>query len=145
MVGDMELARDLAQDTFLSAYVAWSRDDIQNVRGWLYRIATNNALAHLRRKRLIGWIPLSRVGESSASRREKSPSEAVADSMSIRAALAALEPKDRACLLLAAAGFSPQEIAGELGCSHGAARTRLSRARQAFRRAREAEEAPEDE
>src|SRR5688572_18623518 len=59
MVGDLELARDLTQDTFLSAYKASGKTDITSMQAWLYRVATNHVFAHLRRKRLIAWIPFS--------------------------------------------------------------------------------------
>ncbi|MBX5446765.1 sigma-70 family RNA polymerase sigma factor [Sphaerobacter sp.] len=135
MVGDVELARDLTQETFLSAYRALPSTPITNLSGWLYRIATNHALSYFRRKRLIGWIPLSRLTESGYDPSVDSHSDWVVTNSAVQEALEQLDPKDRACLLLRAAGFSGQEIAEQLGCSPGAARTRLSRAREAFRRA----------
>src|SRR5689334_306010 len=51
VVGDWELAADLAQDTFLKAYQALPRTDEPLQLGpWLYRIATNTALDALRRR-----------------------------------------------------------------------------------------------
>ncbi len=105
-----------------------------DLRGWLYRIATNQALAHHRRKRLIAWIPLSRL---SAAGREPSVAghgDRVEAELAIAAALARLAPHERACLLLDAVGFSNDQIAAQFGCSPAAARTRLSRALEAFRR-----------
>jgi RNA polymerase sigma-70 factor (ECF subfamily) len=49
IVRDDEAAQDLLQDTFLRAHRALARLDGQaNVRAWLYRIATNVALNHVR-------------------------------------------------------------------------------------------------
>ncbi len=61
MVGDAELARDLAQDTFLSAYANWPDPEPEHLRAWLYRIATNHALTQLRRRKVIRWVPLSQL------------------------------------------------------------------------------------
>src|ERR671932_103463 len=61
MVGDVELARDLTQDTLLSAYRAWPAGGPTHTAAWLYRIATNHALRSLRRKRLLAWVSLSRL------------------------------------------------------------------------------------
>lgn len=49
MTGEIESARDLAQDTFLAAYEKLStfRGEA-TFTGWLYRIATNKALNHLK-------------------------------------------------------------------------------------------------
>ncbi len=134
LVGDLELARDLTQDTFLAAYRALPRTEVTDMGGWLYRIATNQALAHFRRQRLVSWVPLSRLLGKGRDPAVAGHGERVAMEASVAAALARLDPRDRACLLLAAAGFSGEEIAGQLGCSVGAARTRLSRARATFRR-----------
>lgn len=54
MLGDPELARDVAQETFLAAYRAlprWRPPDgvtTNPLSSWLYRIATNRALSLLR-------------------------------------------------------------------------------------------------
>ncbi|HLI50710.1 MAG TPA: RNA polymerase sigma factor, partial [Thermomicrobiaceae bacterium] len=133
MVGDLELARDLAQETFLSAYRAYETTEITNLSGWLYRIATNHALSHFRRKRLVHWVSLSRLLDRGLDPGIEGHSERVVMSHAVEAALAELDPRDRACLLLKAAGFSSAEIAEQLDCSPGAARTRLFRAREAFR------------
>lgn len=134
MVGDQELARDLAQETFISAYRALPGTEITNLSGWLYRIATNHAMSHFRRKKLISWMPLGHLIDVGREPSSSGHGEWVATSESIDAALSQLDPKDRGCLLLKASGFSSLEIAEQLGCSEGAARTRLSRAREAFRR-----------
>lgn len=139
MVADRELTRDLAQETFLSAYRALPNGEIANLSAWLYRIATNHALMHFRRKRLLHWLPFSSLNRSEQPRAPVE-SDAVATRDAIGTALVRLEPKDRACLLLKTAGFSSEEIGAQLGCSPAAARTRLSRARNAFRRQYEAEE-----
>lgn len=133
MVGDFELSQDLSQDTFLSAYKAYDPEKIHNLSAWLYRIATNKAMSYFRRKKILSWVQLDKLMDAGRDPSVESHGEWVATSHSVQQALDQLEPDQRACLLLKAAGFSHEEIAEQLGCSPGAARTRLSRARDAFR------------
>jgi len=52
MVGQSDNAEDLTQDTFLRAYLKReSLRDPEAVLGWLYRIATNLCLDHIRRRK----------------------------------------------------------------------------------------------
>lgn len=133
LVGDHELARDLLQDTLLSAYRSLADTQPTQPKAWLYRIATNHALAHFRRRRLIVWIPLSRLPFGARAPSVAGHADRVAAETAIGEALDRLDPRERACLLLDAAGFSGNELAEQLGCSVAAARMRLSRARAAFR------------
>jgi RNA polymerase sigma factor (sigma-70 family) len=142
LVGDVELARDLTQETLLSAYRAWPSPEPAHLAAWLYRIATNQALGSLRRRKLLAWLPLTRLG-GAAQPTTADPAEQWMAGDAVSAALKQLEAKERACLLLKAAGFSAQEIGQHLGCSEGAARMRLARAREAFRRLCEAAEGEE--
>ena len=44
LTGNIETARDLAQDTFLQAYKSILKTKSElSLKAWLYRIATNNA------------------------------------------------------------------------------------------------------
>ncbi len=149
MVGDAELARDLAQDTFLSAYANWPDPEPEHLRAWLYRIATNHALTQLRRRKVIRWVPLSQLarrGRDDDDRQDgtapaidhlfpstAAPGDAIAEADTIEAILDAMDPRDRATLLLHAAGFSGAEIGAQLNGTPASARTRLSRARAHFR------------
>jgi RNA polymerase sigma-70 factor (ECF subfamily) len=59
---DADAAADVAQDTFLRAWRAADRvTDEQGVRPWLYRIAVNTAINHLRKRKREG-AALSRIG-----------------------------------------------------------------------------------
>ena len=63
LVGDDELGNDLAQDTFLAAWRALpGTEDSSYFVPWLYRIASNLARSHLRRARLIRWLPWGDAG-----------------------------------------------------------------------------------
>ena len=58
MTADREVAHDLTQDTFLKAYQSILKTDSElSLKAWLYRIATNNALKHHRRRRLLTFVP----------------------------------------------------------------------------------------
>ena len=79
LVDDQATAEDLCQETFLKVLRAWeSGAPIVNVSAWLYRIATNTAYDHLRRRRCIHFTPLSEAlpapsGASAAGARRARP------------------------------------------------------------------------
>ena len=130
LVHDRELANDLAQDSFLKAYKALPRmgDDLR-LAPWLYRIAGNTAFSALRRRNLIRWLPLLNDGIEASS-----ADNAVVEAEAVQRALAKLPAKYAAPLLLHShEGLSCNEIADILGISPGAVKTRLFRAREAFR------------
>ena len=130
LVHDRELAADLAQDSFLKAYRALPRmgDDLR-LAPWLYRIAGNTAFSALRRRRLIRWLPL--LGDAIVV---ESADGHVAEAEAVQRALAQLPAKYAAPLLLHShEGRSCGEIAAILDISPGAVKTRLFRAREAFR------------
>jgi RNA polymerase sigma-70 factor (ECF subfamily) len=135
LVDDRAAAEDLCQETFLKVLRAWDAGAlIVNVSAWLYRIATNTAYDHLRRRRCIHFTSL----------RDSIQTPSGADSMEsrlneqepVQRALAQLPAQWRALLMLRdGAGHSTEEIAAALGCSHNAVRLRLFRARERFRQA----------
>ena len=69
MLGSKEDAEDVVQETFAAAYSAMCADERPlNVRPWLYRIARNRSLNHLRRQQPIGVDSLDHhVGNQGAS------------------------------------------------------------------------------
>ena len=64
MIGDYEATKDLAQDTFVKAYKGVLKTDFNySFKAWLYKIATNNVIQHSRRRKLISFIPFSKLSE----------------------------------------------------------------------------------
>lgn len=134
MVGDFQLAQDLTQDCFVKLHLAMKAGQpLANVRAWLYRVATNAALDERRRRKRIAWLPLLTGGERPEPEYQD-PEDQVILRDHLQQALAGISPNLSVCLLLHLHhGFSHDEIATILGISSGAARTRLQRARDAFK------------
>jgi RNA polymerase sigma-70 factor (ECF subfamily) len=133
MVTDPHRAEELMQDTFERATRARNVPSEAELRPWLYRIATNVVVDHVRRSRRFSFLPFS--GQ------EASPFGAFdADADAVRRTLRAIAPEEAAVLLLRLhEGFSRQEIAALLGVSDRAVKERLAKARQSFARAYRAE------
>ncbi len=134
LVGNDELGRDLAQETFL---LAWK--NLPHLQGelhfkaWLYRIATNVARSHLRHERLIRWLPWV---ERDNLPNLTGPEEHVGEIECVEQALAYLAPQCRVCLLLQlVGGFSQHEIAAMLGISEKSVGAYVFRGREQFRMA----------
>ena len=132
LTGDYEMAKDLAQDTFIQAYKGILKTDAElSFRAWLYRIATNNALQHHRRKKLLSFIPFTSKEQdiSNAGKQINCPGERLA----INEALLKVPEEQRTCLVLHfVEGFKYREIAETMGCSEEAVRKRVARGRKLF-------------
>src|SRR5260221_7434653 len=136
LTGDEQAAYDLSQETFVRA---WQRYD--HIRGyeqpvaWLFRVATNLALNHLRGRASPVRATLSLDGDDADMDPAGSdPSWRFAERDAIREALLAMPPRQRAALVLREVnGLSGAEVAAALGISHPAANMLLSRARAQFR------------
>src|SRR5205085_4146010 len=75
MVGNDEEGRDLAQETFIKVWRALPRmNDQSHFDTWLYRIATNTAIDHLRRRK-FPWPLWKSSAEQEAFRSEEHTSE----------------------------------------------------------------------
>ncbi len=132
LTGDYEMAKDLAQDTFIKAYKGILKTDAElSFKAWLYRIATNNALQHYRRKKLLFFIPFTErehdiaAAENQADRQGKITA--------IQESLRKLPYDQRTCVVLHfVEGFKYREIALTLGISEEAVRKRVARGRKLF-------------
>jgi RNA polymerase sigma-70 factor, ECF subfamily len=138
LIGDNDVGRDLAQDTFVAVWRALPemRDTTRFVP-WLYRIATNTARSHQRHARIVHWLPWSSSSPSAElpSLTTSGPEQHAGESELVMLALSQLAPQHRTCLLLQIeAGFSQREIAGMLDISEKAVSAYVSRGREQFRR-----------
>jgi RNA polymerase sigma-70 factor (ECF subfamily) len=132
-----EDAADVIAETFL---VVWRRldelPDGDEVRPWLYGVA-RRVLSNQRRGAQRRSALAERLEAELATRpiplsvSHESPDET---DVRLRAALAGLSEEDREILMLESwEELRPAELARVLGCSAGAARTRLHRARERLR------------
>lgn len=126
MLGSADDAVDATQSAFIQAYSELHRfrGDAE-FRSWLYRIAVNICVNHVRRE------SRSRKLNSEIAR----PPDPDSTRDMVWEALLELPPDLRAVLVLFYfQGLESKELADALGCSDGAARTRLYRARQVFKK-----------
>jgi RNA polymerase sigma-70 factor (ECF subfamily) len=150
MVRDRELAEDLAQETFIKALNA-----IESYRpeykfsSWIFKIANNAAIDHLRRRELdtlsLEGSPHAETPEAVEATalqigdRQESPLDAVEARElggQIEQAIAQLRPEYRSCILLRhVEGRAYEEIAEILGLPLGTVKTYIHRARNELRQA----------
>jgi len=147
LVGEREVALDLAQDTFLQVYKEIGKTSLHlELDAWIYRIATNYGLRYLNRKRLRHFIPfsfgsggqgddcMSSQDVQERSMLEPSFEERTETSMLIQEAFAMLTPTDAACVQLHySAGFTYEQIGTIVKISPEAVRKRVARGVEKFR------------
>jgi len=148
MVRDRELAEDLSQDTFIKVlqHIDRYRPEFK-FSSWLFKIANNVAIDHLRRRQLdtvsMDGSPHAMTSDAieatsfDVSVREESALERLEAKelgSSIEAAIAQLRPEYRACILLRhVEDKSYEEIAATLDLPLGTVKTYIHRARHELR------------
>ena len=150
MVRDRELAEDLAQETFVKALNA-----IESYRpefkfsSWIFKIANNAAIDHLRRRELdtlsLDGSPNAETADAveatalQVSDRTETPLEELEARElggAIEVAIGRLRPEYRACILLRHVEGRPyEEIAEMLSLPLGTVKTYIHRARNELRQA----------
>ena len=125
--GDRDRAEDIAQEVFARAVAAPPR----NPRPWLFAVALNlvreQGRTATRQGRRLVLYRAEQPDRTSGPDEELDRSERIER---VRAALEALNSRDREALLLKAEGFNYEEIAATLGLARGAIGTTLARARR---------------
>jgi RNA polymerase sigma-70 factor (ECF subfamily) len=146
MVRDPELAADLSQDAFVKAYRAYDTlEKSENARAWLYQIAHRVALDHIRRQKIVRFLPWTGESRGAVPSAEHVVMETRL-SGDLQRALERMPERQRAALLLAELhDLTGLELAAALGVSHVAARALLTRARESLRQALAAERAAESD
>ena len=148
MVRDRELAEDLAQETFVKALNAIDsyRPEFK-FSSWIFKIANNAAIDHLRRRELdtlsLDGSPHAETPEAMQATalqigaRQESPLDAVEAKElggAIEAAIGRLRPEYRSCILLRhVEGRAYEEIAEILDLPLGTVKTYIHRARNELR------------
>ena len=132
MTGDEQSARDLSQETFLSAWQHFAQiSSYDRPDAWLFRVATNFALQHLR-QRSSAIRAATPIDEDSAASSDHG--RRFAESDLVRQILLGLAPRQRSALILReVVGLSCDEVGRALGVSRDAAKMLLFRAREQFR------------
>jgi RNA polymerase sigma-70 factor (ECF subfamily) len=132
IVRDRDTAEELCQDSFVKVLRHWpQRDQQQDVRAWLYRIATNTAYDELRRWRRRTCIALSDTWDIVDERSDVETQMIEADA--VRAALTQLPAHEQVPLTMQVYEDRPlSEIATSMDCSISAVKSRLRRARTHF-------------
>ncbi|MEK7240352.1 MAG: sigma-70 family RNA polymerase sigma factor [Gemmatimonadota bacterium] len=152
MVRDTATAEDLAQETFIKVlnHIDKYRPEFK-FSSWLFKIANNVAIDHLRRRQLntisIDGAPnAASVADIEATRLDiADKSESALDAMearelgsAIERAIGALRPEYRSCIMLRhVEGRSYEEIAATLDLPLGTVKTYIHRARHQLREALE--------
>jgi RNA polymerase sigma-70 factor (ECF subfamily) len=144
MLRDPELAADLTQDAFVKAYRNYDAlQKPENARAWLYQIAHRVALDHIRRQKIIRFMPWTGESHGAAPSAEHLVMDAHLTG-DLQRALERIPERQRAALLLAELhDLTGLELAAALGVSHVAARALLTRARESLRQALASERADE--
>lgn len=129
MTGDPDLAEDIMHDTFERLLQRPPAQD-QNLKGWLFRVATNR-LKDQRRKSARRLRLLGQRGPTLLSDPPPPPDRgviAVEARKTVRAVLDRLPPRDRAILLMREEGFTHREIAEAVGTTTKSVGTLIARA-----------------
>jgi RNA polymerase sigma-70 factor (ECF subfamily) len=143
LTANREDAADLAQDTFIKAFQSIQRFGGQSsFFTWLYRIAVNSTLTHLRKARLRSFLSLETLNSDAPVSKELI--DALTDKTGVERdayvrelqeklneAMMKLSIKHRTVVTLYEIdGLGHQEIADVMGCSVGTVRSRLHYAKQ---------------
>ena len=141
MVRDPGIAEDVTQEVFVKAWLALARyDPRRRFASWVFKIASNAAIDHLRRKKLP-TTPIETSDPDASSILDRVPDERaeLADTLTRRhelataleATVAALRPEYRLVVLLRFKEELPyRDIAEITGMPLGTVKTNLRRARR---------------
>jgi RNA polymerase sigma-70 factor, ECF subfamily len=143
ITSNREDAADLTQDAFVRAFTSISSFKCRSsFYTWLYRIAVNTALSHIKRNRLRRFFSFDLINEELAPSEivetlsQKGPGGDRATQLSelqekLNESLQKLSPKHRTVVILfEIEGLNHQEIAEVMHTSEGTVRSRLHYAKQ---------------
>jgi RNA polymerase sigma-70 factor (ECF subfamily) len=147
MLPSDEVAMEIAQEAFFRSWTHFAElQAYDRPEAWLYRVATNLAISHLRRHRPLSFSQVfRRTSDDGDATDTTAEQDLVADPLDVERqtadrdvidrVLQRLSERQRAALLLRAVyGHSCEEVATALGITLPNARQTLSRGRDKFRR-----------
>ena len=150
MVGNYDIAADLAQETFLRVYKNIGRySNVFQFSTWLYRIATNLAIDEIRYRRRRGQVFYNNVWDSSRTGETDRPELQISDvrrgpgdeilrkesAQILGDAIRSLPEKYRTAFIMKEVQELPYDtIAAVMKCSTGTIKSRLHRARELLQR-----------
>lgn len=144
LLGQVEDAKDAAQEVFLRLYRSLSRIDAErDLRAWLYRVTVNvcNDLGNRRRRPETISLEVETEKVDALPARDDEMVvriDRAAQLRLIQRALGTLSPKERAALVLRdIEGLTSEEVAQVLGTSSMTVRSQISSARMKIKRYRE--------
>jgi RNA polymerase sigma-70 factor, ECF subfamily len=130
---DPAVADDLASEAFLRLALELAAGRApDDARAWLYRVGANLVVSRARRTNVANRALPGLLERGVAASPEDEAIGHERDDL-LHRALATLTGRDRQVVVLAAQGYRTTEIAGIIGCSGEATRTRLCRARGRLR------------
>ena len=134
LVTNLEDRDELVVETFLRAWHSLPYlQSVVSFKSWLYRIATNAAMDHLRTEKIHKQTSFEVIGDVENSIRFET---IVEKKELMKLALQKVPPKYRACLLLHVEGkLSEQEIAEAVGISPRSVKAYISYGREHLRAA----------
>jgi RNA polymerase sigma factor (sigma-70 family) len=139
LTGNAPDAEDLTQDVFVRVFRSLHRFQPGTLEGWLHRITTNLFLDQARRRQRMRFDGLADETGQRLPGGEPAPAEQLADAgldHDVAAALAALPPGFRACVVLCdVEGLTYEEVAEILDLKLGTVRSRIHRGRAQLREA----------
>ncbi len=142
LTSNREDAADLTQESFIKAFSSINRfKGKSSFFTWLYRIAVNTTLSHMKRNRIRRFFSFENLDEEVSSsdivellaERSKSDKTLVIKELQekLNEAMQKLSPKHRTVVVLfEIEGLSHQQIAEIMKCSVGTVRSRLHYAKQ---------------
>ena len=133
IVRDADEAEDVAQDVFVSFYRAHPAD-AGYAPAWLYSAAAHTALNVIRSRERRGRRETVHAVEGDVAIDPAQRAESAETHAEVRAALARMDERAAALLVLRYSGLSYEEIAAALGLRKSSIGTLLNRAEDAFRK-----------
>jgi len=145
MLGNRHEAEDVAQEAFVRAYMNIDRFDVdKKFSTWLFRIATNLTIDHLRKKRPDHYLDAELTGTdgvtlySYLAADEKLPEDTLLENelqQTVQKEIQSLPPKYRSAIILKyMQDLSLKEISEILELPIATVKTRIHRGREALRK-----------